>query len=120
MSGNFPQSGGVCADMRPDWTLRQVLAVLRGTGLIVALFLALVGFQLVPALLRGGFAGVREHIERVAVAGVAPEHWPAAIERMYIVLITAALAGCALFVAQRYLGRKLSRAGLYRSSSKPS
>ena len=80
----------------------------------MALFLVLVGFQLAPALLRGGLVGVREHIERIAIAGVPPEQWPAAIERMYTVLIAAAVVGCVLFVAQRYLGRKLSRSGLYK------
>jgi hypothetical protein len=94
--------------MKPDWTLRQVLAILRGVGLMVALFLALILLQLVPSLFRGGISGVQDHIERVAITGVPPEHWPAAIARMYGALIGVALFGCVLFLAQRYLGRKLA------------
>lgn len=102
--------------MKPDWTLRQVLAILRGVGLMVALFLALILFQLVPSLLRGGISGVRDHIERVAITGVPPEHWPAAIARMYGALIGVAIFLCILFLAQRYLGRKLAG---HRSSNRP-
>lgn len=94
--------------MKPDWTLRQVLAILRGVGLMVALFLALILLQLVPSLLRGGIAGVRDHIERVAVSGVPPEHWPIAITRMYVALFGVAALLCILYLAQRYLGRKLA------------
>lgn len=102
--------------MKPDWTLRQVLAILRGVGLMVALFLALILLQLVPSLLRGGVSGVRDHIERVAVTGVPPEHWPVAIARMYGALIGVAVFLCILFLAQRYLGRKLAG---NRPSSRP-
>jgi hypothetical protein len=112
--------------MQPNWTLRQVLAILRGLTLMVALFWGLVLVQLVPALFRGGLAGVRDHIERVATAGVPPERWSIAITRMYEALGATFLFGCLLFLAQRYLGRKLSglsrRAGrgMTYSSSSPS
>jgi len=97
--------------MRPNWTLRQVLAILRGIALMVALFWALILLQLVPALVRSGLAGVREHIARVAIAGVPPEHWDIAISRMYIALATTFAVGLILFLAQRYLGRKLTSQG---------
>jgi len=42
--------------MKANWTLRQLLATLRGIALIVALFWVLIFVQLVPALLRGGFS----------------------------------------------------------------
>ena len=54
--------------MKPNWTLRQLLALLRGLALMVAVFWGLVLLQLVPALLRRGIAGVREHITQ-ALAG---------------------------------------------------
>jgi len=94
--------------MKPDWTLRQVLAILRGVGLMVGAFLALILVQLVPSLLRGGIAGVRDHIERVAVSGVPPEHWPIAITRMYVALVGVAALLCVLYLAQRFLGQKLA------------
>ena len=94
--------------MKPSWTLRQVLALLRGIALMVALFWALILLQLVPAFVRGGLAGVHEHIARVAVAGVPPEHWEIAISRMYLALGMTFAAGIVLFLAQRYLGRALA------------
>ena len=97
--------------MKPSWTLRQLLAILRGIVLIVALLWALILLQLVPALLRGGLAGVRDHIARVAVAGVPPEHWDIAISRMYLALGMTLAVGLVLFLAQRYLGRKLTSQG---------
>jgi hypothetical protein len=109
--------------MQPNWTLRQLLALLRGLALMVALFWGLILFQLVPALFRGGLAGVREHIDRVAIAGLPPDHWSIAITRMYEALGATFVLGCLLFLAQRYLGRKLSgrihraRRGMTYSSS---
>lgn len=97
--------------MKPSWTLRQLLAILRGLALMVALFWALILLQLVPALVRGGLSGVRDHIVRVATTGVPPEHWEIAISRMYIALVTTFAVGLILFLAQRYLGRKLASQG---------
>ena len=97
--------------MRPSWTVRQFLAILRGLALMVALFWALILLQLVPAVVRGGLAGVRDHIARVAVAGVPPEHWGIAISRMYLVLGVTFAIGILLFLAQRYLGRRLASQG---------
>jgi hypothetical protein len=97
--------------MKPSWTLRQLLAILRGVALMVALFWALILLQLVPSLVRAGLAGVREHIARVAVAGVPQEHWDIAIARMYLALGMTLAVGIVLFLAQRYLGRKLASQG---------
>ena len=94
--------------MKPSWTLRQLLAVLRGLAIMVALLWALILMQLVPAFARGGFTGLRDHIVRVATAGVPPEHWNTAITRMYEGLGAVALIGCLLYKAQRFLGRKLA------------
>ena len=97
--------------MKPSWTVRQFLAILRGLALMVALFWALILLQLVPAVVRGGLAGVRDHIARVAVAGVPPEHWGIAISRMYLALGVTFAIGILLFLAQRYLGRRLASQG---------
>ena len=94
--------------MKPTWPLRQLLATLRGIALMVALFWGLILLQLIPALIRGGLAGVRDHIERVATAGVPPERWGIAVTRMYEALGITFLFGCLVFLAQRYLARKLS------------
>lgn len=94
--------------MQPSWTLRQILAILRGLTIMVGLFWALVLVGLLPAFVREGLAGPRDLIVRVATAGVSPEHWNTAITRMQVALITTLAAGIILFVAQRYLGRKLS------------
>lgn len=94
--------------MKANWTLRQLLATLRGIALIVALFWVLIFVQLVPALLRGGFSGVRDRIARVAMAGVPPQHWNIAVTRMYAALGATLLLGIALYLAQRYLGRRLA------------
>ncbi len=94
--------------MKRNWTMRQLLAILRGVALMVALFWALILLQLVPALLRGGLAGLRDHIARVAITGVPQEQWDTAVTRMYLALGAIAIFGCALFLAQRYLARKLS------------
>ncbi len=75
---------------------------------MVAAFWALVLLQLAPALVRGGLTGVRDQIVRVATAGVPPEHWDLAISRMYMALGTTFAIGLILFLAQRYLGRKLA------------
>ncbi len=97
--------------MKPNWTLRQLLAVLRGLAIMVALFWALILVQLVPALLRRGISGVREHIERVAVVGVPPEQWNIAVTRMYLALAATLLFGIGLYLGQRYLGRRLTSQG---------
>jgi len=91
--------------------MRQLLALLRGIALMVALFWALILLQLVPALVRGGLAGVRDHIARIAVSGVSPEHWDIAISRMHLALGMTLGFGIILFLAQRYLGRKLASQG---------
>lgn len=96
--------------MKRDWPLRQLLAVLRGVGVMLALILALVFAQLAPSLIHGGLGGVHDHIVRVATAGVPQEHWDVAIARMYEALATLALVGCVLFLAQRCLGRRLASA----------
>ena len=100
--------------MRSNWTLRQLLATLRGLAIMVALFWALILLQLVPALFRGGLAGLHDQIVRVATAGVSPKNWNIAITRMYLALMTMAVAGCILFLAQKYLARRLA---LHRGSS---
>jgi len=94
--------------MKPNWTLRQLLAILRGLAIMTAIFWGLVLLQLVPALLRSGISGVREHIARVAIAGVPPEQWDVAVTRMYAALAATMAFGIALYLAQRYLGRKLA------------
>ncbi len=112
--------------MKPNWPLRQLLAILRGIALMVALFWGLILFQLIPALVRSGIAGVHDRIERVATAGVPQEHWSVAVTRMYEALGATFLLGCLLFLGQRYLGRKLSgvsrggERGMTYSSSSPS
>jgi hypothetical protein len=93
--------------MKRNWPLRQLLAILRGTALMVAVLLSLILLQLVPALIRGGISGVRDHIARVAIAGLPPERWGIAVARMYEALSAIVLLGCILFLTQRYLGRKL-------------
>jgi hypothetical protein len=93
--------------MRRNWTLRQLLAILRGIALMVAGLLSLILLQLTPSLIRGGLSGVRDHIARVAIAGVPPERWGIAVLRMYEALSTIVLLVCILFFTQRYLGRKL-------------
>ena len=95
--------------MKPNWTLRQILAVLRGLALMVAVFWALVLLRLLPALFRRGLSGVRELIAQVAVVGVPPEQWDVAVTRMYLALGATLLFGIGLFLGQRYLGRKLGR-----------
>jgi hypothetical protein len=94
--------------MRRNWPLRQLLAVLRGIALMVTVLLSLILVQLAPSLIRGGLSAVRDHIARVAIAGVPPERWGIAVLRMYEALSAIALLVCILFFAQRYLGRKLS------------
>jgi hypothetical protein len=93
--------------MRRNWPLRQLLAIMRGIALMVALLLSLILLQLAPSLIRGGLSEVRDHIARVAIAGVPPEHWGIAVLRMYEALSAIVLLVCILFFAQRYLGRKL-------------
>ena len=94
--------------MRRDWPLRQLLAILRGIALMLAALLSLILLQLASSLIRGGLSGVRDHIVCVAVAGVPPERWGIAVLRMYEALSVIVLLVCLLFLAQRYLGRKLA------------
>ena len=94
--------------MKPNWTLRQLLALMRGLALMIALFWGLILLQLVPSLIRRGIAGVHEHIARAAVAGLPPEQWGIAITRMYLGLGATLAFGVFLYLAQRYLGRKLA------------
>lgn len=95
--------------MRWEWTLRQVLAAVRGIGLMLALFWFFLGIQLASPLLRGGFEGMREHLDHVATAGVPPAQWPVAIAHMREAL--AVLAACMVLIVllQRYLARKVAR-----------
>jgi len=62
-----------------------------------------------PVSVPRGIAGMREHIARVAVAGVPPEHWGIAISRMYLGLGVIFFSAVVFYFAQRYLGRKLQR-----------
>lgn len=98
--------------MKPSWTLRQLLAILRGMALIVAALWALILLNLVPPLIRGGLAGVHDRIARVAIAGVPPEQWNIAVTRMYEALAATFAFGLVLYLAQRFLGRKLSSRNL--------
>jgi hypothetical protein len=94
--------------MKPSWTLRQLLAILRGLTIMVGLFWALVLLQLAPALFRRGFTGVHDLIVRVAIAGLPPDQWENAIARFQLALGSILAVGVLLFIVQRYLGRKLS------------
>jgi len=105
--GNLGAAKGVYTDMRRQWTLRQLLATVRGIGLMLALFWVFVGAQFVPPLLRGGFAGMREHLDRVATAGVPEEQWPVAIAHMREALIVLAIFLVVMVLLQRYLARKV-------------
>ena len=75
---------------------------------MVGVFLLLILVQLAPPLIRGGFSVVRNHITRVAIAGVSPERWGTAVLRMYEALSAILLLVCILFLTQRYLARKLA------------
>jgi len=105
---NFVSRFGVLKYMQREWTLRQILATVRGIGVMVGLFWLLVAVQFVPAWWRGGLGGVREQMVRIAVTGVAQDHWQIAVMRMDQALGIMGALGCALFLLQRYLGRKLS------------
>jgi len=105
--GNLGAAKGVYTDMRRQWTLRQLLATVRGIGLMLALFWVFVGAQFVHPLLRGGFAGMREHLDRVATAGVPEEQWPVAIAHMREALIVLAIFLVVMVLLQRYLARKV-------------
>jgi len=95
--------------MRRQWTLRQLLATVRGIGLMLALFWVFIGAQFVPPLLRGGFAGMREHLDRVATADVPEQQWPGAIAHMREALVVLAVVLVLLILLQRYLARKVVR-----------
>jgi len=104
----FSTSPVSVSSMKPSWTLRQLLAILRGMALMVALLWGLILLNLVPSLVRGGLSGVRDRIARVAIAGVPPEQWSIAVTRMYEALGATFAFGLILYLAQRYLGRKLT------------
>jgi hypothetical protein len=110
---NFGAGNGVWKGMQREWTLRQILAIVRGIGVMVGLFWLLVAVQFVPAMWHGGFVGVREQMVRIAVTGVAQDHWEIAVMRMDQALAFMGALACGLFLLQRYLGRKVStnRAG---------
>ncbi len=97
--------------MKPSWTLRQLLAIVRGLTIMVGLFWALLLVRFVPVLLRRGLTGVRELIVRAATSDVPPEQWEVAISRMHVALGTIFAVGVLLFIVQRYLGRKLTSHG---------
>lgn len=107
--GNSANRGGVNGDMRWEWTLRQMLAAVRGIGIMLALFWVFIGIQFAAPLLRGGFQGMREHLDQVATAGVPPAQWPVAIAHMQEAL--AILGACMILIVllQRYLARKVAR-----------
>ena len=107
--GNSNGLPGVYDDMRREWTLRQILATVRGIGLMLALFWVFVGLQFLPPLLRGGLAGMREHLDRVATAGVPEDQWPVAIAHMQEALALLAAFLVVILVLQRYLTRRLAR-----------
>ena len=95
--------------MRRQWTLRQLLATVRGIGFMLALFWVFVGAQFLPPLWRGGLAGMREHLDRVATAGVPQEQWPVAMAHMREALVVLAVFMVLLVLLQRYLARKVVR-----------
>jgi hypothetical protein len=99
---------GVCRIMQREWTLRQVLAIVRGIGVMVGLFWVLVAVQFIPVLWRGGFAGARNEMVRIAVTGVAQDHWQIAVMRMDQALGIMGALACGLFLLQRSLARRLS------------
>ena len=106
---NLRTTKGVYNGMRRQWTLRQLLATVRGIGLMLALFWVFVGAQFVPPLLRGGFSGMRKHLDRVATAGVPEEQWPVAIAHMREALLVLAGFLVLMILLQRYLARKVVR-----------
>ncbi len=106
---NLHTAKGVYNGMRRQWTLRQLLATVRGIGLMLALFWVFVGAQFVPPLLRGGFSGMRKHLDRVATAGVPEEQWPVAIAHMREALLVLAGFLVLMILLQRYLARKIVR-----------
>jgi hypothetical protein len=95
--------------MKPEWPLRQLLAMVRGIAAIVCILCGLILVQLVPSLVQGGIGGVRDHIVRVATAGVPSEQWASAVSHMYEALTILFLLALLLYAAQRQL------AGLLRS-----
>jgi hypothetical protein len=94
--------------MRWEWTLRQVLAAVRGIGIMLALFWVFIGIQFASPLLRGGFEGMREHLDRVATAGVPPARWPVAIAHMREALVVLAACMVLVILLQGYLARKVA------------
>lgn len=75
--------------------------------IILALVAVFLVAQLVPDFLGKGFVGVNDHIKRVAIAGVPPEHWPAAVSRMYGFLAILGLALLTMYLVQLCLGKIL-------------
>ena len=97
--------------MKSQWPLRQLLAVLRGIGLILGILLAAIVVQLGPSLVRGGISGAHDHIVRVATAGVVQEHWDAAISRMYGALILLVVLVAVLYCTQHFLAQWVTSKG---------
>ena len=106
-NGNLTQSSGVWIGMRREWTLRQVLATVRGIGFMVGLFWVFMALQFVPPLVRSGFSGAWMHLVQVATAGVPEARWPMAVARMQEALAVMAALAVLLFLLQKYLARKL-------------
>src|ERR1700751_364764 len=95
--------------MKREWTLRQVLATVRGIGFMLGLFWVFIALQFVPPLLHGGFTAAWMHMVQVATTGVPEERWPMAVARMPEGLAVMAALAVASFLLQRYLGRTLAR-----------
>jgi hypothetical protein len=93
--------------MKPEWPLRQALAIVRGVAAILCILCGLIFVQLVPSLVQGGIGGVRDHIVRVATAGVPSEQWESAVSHMYEVLTVLFLFALLLYAAQRQLASLL-------------
>ena len=93
--------------MKPSFILRQLLALVSGLAIIVALFWSLLLLQFVPVFIRGGFPGLQEHVARVATADVPPQQRETAITRMYEALAASALVGCILYKTIGYLQTRL-------------
>src|SRR4051794_24065490 len=93
--------------MKPSFILRPLLALVSGLAIMVALFWSLLLLQFVPVFIRGGFAGLQEHVARVATADVPPQQRETAITRMYEALAGSALVGCILYKTRGYLRTRL-------------
>jgi hypothetical protein len=108
-SGNSETFPVVYKGMRTEWAMRQILAVLRGIAFMLGIFWIFLGLQFVPAFLRGGPAAVRDHLVRVAVAGIPVERWPIAIMRMEEALAILGAVAVGTYLLQRLVARKITR-----------